>query len=132
MPDPKTTIKTKLEEDVKKSLNISTLTPEITKIINDTATEVAGSLTKQNIQKKAIQVGKGLFREGDPKKAITDRLSSALVGIKLVSQSPTLQEMLDENAKMLFAKKTALIKAGFTADEAFQLILAEVSAKKAK
>ena len=40
--------------------------------------------------------------------------------------------MIDENAKMLFAKKTALETAGFTATEAFDLILAEVSAKKSK
>jgi len=145
MPNPKGTrptagapptivssIKAKLEEDLKKRLKAPSLSPEISKIIDDTATTVAATLTKQNVTKKALQVGKELFRDGDHAKAIGDRLSSALKGVQLVSQSADLKKMLEENAKMLFAKKKALVDAGFADTEAFQLILAEVTAKKAK
>ncbi len=125
-------IKTKLEEDLKKRLNVTSLSPEISKTIDETATTVAGTLTKQNMTKKALQVGKELFRDGDHAKAIGDRLSSALKGVQLVSQSADLKKMLEENAKMLFAKKKALVDAGFTETEAFQLIVAEVTAKKSK
>jgi hypothetical protein len=125
-------IKIKLEEDLKKRLNVTSLSPEMSKIIDDTATTVAGTLTKQNVTKKAIQVGKELFRDVDHAKAIGDRLSSALKGVQLVSQSADLKKMLEENAKMLFAKKKALVDAGFTETEAFQLIVAEVTAKKSK
>jgi hypothetical protein len=125
-------IKTKLEEDLKKRLNVTSLSPEISKTIDETATTVAGTLMKQNMTKKALQVGKELFRDGDHAKAIGDRLSSALKGVQLVSQSADLKKMLEENAKMLFAKKKALVDAGFTETEAFQLIVAEVTAKKSK
>jgi hypothetical protein len=154
MPNPKGTrptagappkivssIKIKLEEDLKKRLKAPSLSPEMSKIvdspemskiIDETATTVAGTLTKQYVTKKALQVGKELFRDGDHAKAIGDRLSSALKGVQLVSQSADLKKMLEENAKMLFAKKKALVDAGFADTEAFQLILAEVTAKKSK
>jgi hypothetical protein len=125
-------IKTKLEEDLKKRLNVTSLPPKISRAIDETATTVAGTLTKQNMTKKAVQVGKELFRDVDHAKAIGDRLSSALKGVQMVSQSADLKKMLEENAKMLFAKKKALVDAGFTDTEAFQLILAEVTAKKSK
>jgi hypothetical protein len=77
-------------------------------------------------------VGKEFFRDGDHAKAIGDRLQSALKGVQLVSKSGDLKEMLKENANMLFLKKKALVDAGFTETEAFQLIVAEVTAKKSK
>jgi hypothetical protein len=88
--------------------------------------------TQRYVKKEALLLGKDFYRDKSIQTAMNSRLSSALKGVQLVSQSADLQKMIDENAKMLFSKKQALENAGFTSDQAFQLILAEVSAKKSK
>lgn len=132
MPTIENTIKSKLEKDLKKKLGVTALPTDVKKIV-DSASKQAGSVvTKQNINKHALRYGKEVFRETNHKKMIGERISSALKGVEVVTQSSDLQKILDENAKMLFSKMRALKSAGFTDDQSFQLIIAEVSAKKAK
>ena len=136
MPNP---LEAKISSDIEKKLKAKLGIPDakplpaaFKTVIDKVSKEVDISATERFVKKEALQVGKQYYREMSIKDAMSVRLSSALQGIQLVSQSADLQKMIDENAKMLFAKKTALETAGFSKDEAFQLILAEVSAKKAK
>lgn len=129
---PTNMIERKIDEDFKKRLNVTALPSDIKEMIKERSAEVGVALIEQDISKRALLYGKEILREVDHAKAIDERLSSALKGVELVSKSADLQNILSENAKMMFAKKQALVKAGFTDDEAFQLIMAEVSAKKSK
>lgn len=129
---PSNVIEGKIIRDYKKLLNITAIPSDIKEMIKDKSAEVGSALIQQDVIKRAQSYGKEMLREVDHSKAIDERLSSALKGVELVSQSADLQKMLEENAKMLFNKKQALANAGFTDNEAFQLIMAEVSAKKSK
>ena len=138
MPDKKALEKEiilEIEKNLKKKLKIpdSKPLPDTYKnIVNEAAKETATATTQRYIKKEALSMGKKFYRDTSIESTMNSRLSSALKGVQLVSGSADLQKMIDENAKMLFAKKEALEKAGFSTDEAFQLILAEVAAKKAK
>ena len=124
-----------LEKDVKKRLKIprgQQLSPDIRKVIKETVDEATTTAAKSYISKAALVEAKGAFRVEDYTAAVRTRLGTALEGVLTVSESEDLQKILDENAKMLYAKMTALVSAGFTADQAFQLIVAEVSAKRGK
>jgi hypothetical protein len=128
-------IRADIEKTIRKQLKIPRRqrTPSKLKAaINKAAKDVGTQLMQQYISKQALVSGKAILREADYKGLINQRLVSALEGVKLVSQSTDLQKILEENAKMLYAKRKALETAGFSNDEAFQLVLAEVSAKKAK
>jgi hypothetical protein len=129
---PANMIEERLEADIKKRFKIAGLPSDIKEMVKEKSVEVGMALMQQDVTKRAVVYGKEIFREVDHSKAIDERLSSALKGVELISQSADLQKMLEENAKMLFNKKQALADAGFTDNEAFQLIMAEVSAKKSK
>jgi len=124
-----------LEGDLKKRLGIAANKPLPTMyktMVDDTAKEADVAATQRYVKQQALSLGKEFYRDVSVQTAMDSRLASALQGVQLVSQSADLQKMIEENAKMLFAKKKALEDAGFTADQAFALILAEVSAKKAR
>jgi hypothetical protein len=108
------------------------LPPRLKTVVNSAAKDTYMAATQRYVRKEALSLAKQFYREPSVESALKGRLSSALKGVKLVSESADLQKMIDENAKMLFAKKQALENAGFSADQAFQLILTEVSAKKGK
>ncbi len=131
----KRSIKTKIEDDFKKSFKVppgQDLPGDVKNMVSDATDEAFTSLIKNSVRRSAITLSKENLRVTDIQTAISGRLANASKGVKLVSGSPELQAILDENARMLFAKKTALVNAGFSNDEAFQLILAEVSAKKSR
>ena len=128
-------IEKSLETKLRKKYNIPASKPlpaNVKTMISKAAKETENTATLRFVKKEALTVGKEFYREQSIQTAMNARLSSALAGVQMVSTSVDLQKMIDENAKMLFAKKTALETAGFSTTEAFQLILAEVSAKKAK
>lgn len=130
-----TKISTSIEKKLKKKLGIPANKPlpvTFKTIVNKAAKETNLAATHRYVKKEALLLGKQFYRDASIQSAMNSRLSSALKGVQLVSQSADLQKMIDENAKMLFAKKQALENAGFASDQAFQLILAEVSAKKAR
>jgi hypothetical protein len=122
-----TTLKKKLGLPESKSLPT-----EYEEIVQAAIKEVEHSATSRFVRQQAISAAKQFYRDSEPKAAIETRLSAALDGVTLVGRSDELKQMIKENANMLFAKKKALEDAGFSSEQAFQLILAEVSAKKAK
>jgi len=136
---PVNSLEKKIAADVEKKLRTRMGIPDsqplpanLKAIVDKTAKDMELSASERFVKKEAMLLGKQYFREVTPQTAIASRLSNALKGVQMVSGSSDLQKMIEENAKMLFAKKTALETAGFTAAEAFQLILAEVSAKKSR
>jgi len=136
---PVNPLETKISADIEKKLKAKLGIPDnqplpttFKTIVDKAAKDMDLAATERFVKKEALLLGKQFYRDTTIQEAMTNRLSNALKGVQLVSQSADLQKMIDENAKMLFAKKKALETAGFSQAEAFQLILAEVSAKKAK
>lgn len=127
-------VKKELEKEYRGRLKIDAskpLPPEIQAAIDKKSVEVTAVIAEQFVGKSALAAGKAIVGPTvDAGAAITARLGTALAGVQLVSQSSDLDKILAENAKMLWKKYLALKTAGFDDTQSFQLILAEVSAKK--
>jgi hypothetical protein len=128
-------IKSQLTKEYRKRLGIGPRDPlpdDIKKGINSAAKTAAQRATQRNLESEALKVAKGFYQPFSISELIADKLGQAKKGVSLVAQSADLNEILKENATMLRKKWQALVNAGFQADEAFQLILAEVQGKAAR
>ena len=133
--DVKKHLSATVESGLRKRLKIKPadqLPTALKSIISKTATDVEKVITERYVKKEALRAGRTLMKDASITQAVDSRLKNALKGVQMVSQSTDLQKMIDENAKMLFQKYTALVNVTFTTDQAFQLILAEVTAKKSR
>lgn len=125
-------IKSALEADYKKRLGISTLPSDVKKGIASAAKSAAQRATRSNLEVEALKIAKGWFQPTSVADLIRSKLGQAKAGVSVVGQSADLDEILKENAKMMRKKYQALVDAGFTPDQSFQLILAEVQGKAAR
>jgi len=126
----------KLEKDVRKVLKIPVskpIPPEIKKIITKESNLSWKKWMERFIGKRADKYGKSIYSEEiDFEANILGVLQKSHKAMDFLSTATELTKILKENAEMLFKKRKALETAGFSPDEAFQLILAEVQAKKSK
>lgn len=127
---------TQVTDEIKRSLAIDEVPPDVEQMIGAAAREAAGSVTKQTIQqlafkatRKVVGAGTGATRVSDGRERAVKDLSTLATLAKSMSESAAMQTLLQQNARMLADKMKALIDAGFTNQQAFRLILAEVTAK---
>jgi len=125
-------IERQLTKDYTARLNITALPPEIQAGIVSAAAVAAARATRANLENEALKIAKQFFQPASVPQLIAGKLQQAKAGVQIVSGSADLATILDENAKMLAAKRAALEKNGFKPDEAFQLILAEIQGKAAR
>lgn len=125
-------IKNRLVDDYKKRLNVRRLPTDVMDGIISAAKEAAQRSTKRNLEVEATKIAKTFYQDVDITQLIGTKLKQASVGVSLVSQSADLDSILKENAQMIRKKWKALNDAGFSKDEAFQLIKAEVEGKAAR
>lgn len=96
------------------------------------AKSIADRIWDTELSKEGLREARTAFQAVNVPAAVTARMKDALSGLKSVSQSADLQNILAENAKMLKAKYDALVAAGFPAAEAFELLKVELAARKSK
>jgi len=70
-----------------------------------------------------------LLRGASPMDMLGNRLRAAKDGIAHIAADGQVRDILNDTAKLLFDKLTALKTAGFTDEQAFNLLLAEVSGR---
>lgn len=125
-------IKNRLVGDYKKRLNVRKLPTDVMDGIISAAKEAAQRSTKRNLEVEATKIAKTFYQDVPVHELVVEKLKQAEIGVKAVSQSPNLDAILKENAAMIRMKWMALKDAGFSEDEAFQLIKAEVEGKAAR
>jgi len=125
-------IKSRLVKDYKKRLNLQRLPNNINKLIGDAAKRAAMKATTVNVDAEAAKIAREFYKPSNVNALLTDKLGKAKLGVKLVTQSADLDEILVENAKLLRKKWKALVDAGFTQEQAFSLIQAEVEGKASR
>lgn len=108
-----------LSEDAKKAVS------EAVKAASEQ--QIAAQVSRIAAKHAAQTLGKGV----QINEALKSKLQVGLEGIKAVGESNEYTNILKENARMLKAKYDALVNAGFTGEQAFKLIEAEVYAKGA-
>jgi hypothetical protein len=135
MPHPvqfRNKIRKSLEADVKKTFGIQKLPDKVKADIARKAAEVSENMFEQHLNKVSLAEAKAASQSANVAQNVKGRLADALSGVQVVTKSADLDKILKENAELLFKKKQALVTAGFTDDEAFQIILAEVTARKSR
>jgi hypothetical protein len=127
-----TEIEKRLQDDYKKRLKLTTLPDSLKKGIKSAAKTAAERATSRNLEVEAMKVSREFYQPAAVDKLISAKLTQAKAGVKVVSQSADLAEILKENAKLLRKKWQALVDAGFTKDQAYELIKAEIVGKAAR
>jgi hypothetical protein len=125
-------IKQQLEQDYRQKLGVAVLPQEVQSGIDVAARLGAQRATQRNLEVEASKIGRSFYQPTSINQLIASKLTQAKDGVKLVSQSVDLNEILVENAKMLRKKWQALVDAGFTEAQSFELIKAEVEGKAAR
>ena len=126
-------IQGKVENEFRKTMGIGDAVP----LSDDAKKAIAEAVKAASEQQTAAQVSRiaakhaaqTLGRGVQINEALKSKLEVGLEGIKAVGASNEYQNILKENARMLKAKYDALVAVGFTAEQAFKLIEAEVYAK---
>jgi hypothetical protein len=88
----------------------------LTRHVQDLARELSNRATKDKLT-QAVNV----------KDLMAERLKGAHTGIEFVSQNNDVKKIMDQNAKLLKMKFDSLQAVGFTADQAFQIVLTELA-----
>lgn len=128
-----TEIQGKVEKEFRQSMGIDAATAlsedakhAIAEAVKVASEQQSAAQVSRSAAKHAAQIlGKGI----QINEALKSKLQVGLEGIKAVRESNEYLDILKENARMLKAKNDALVAAGFTAEQAFKLIEAEVYAK---
>ena len=113
-------------------LGLSTLPAQVEAEIDKKASQIADRMWDIDVSKEGFREAKDILQKTNVQTMITSRMKDALNGMKSVSQSPDLKSILKENADMLRAKYNALMTAGFSAGEAFELVKVELGARKSR
>ena len=77
--------------------------------------EVVGRQVKTQLTKSVDMLG-----------VLDERLKGAQKGIEHVGQNEEVRKIMAENARLLRLKYTTLVEAGFTGDQAFQIVLTDL------
>lgn len=125
-------IEDQLCEDYRKEFGVTRVPSEEKTRFGKISLEVAETFAEGDLKIRANQIARGLISQDDLPRIVSERLGNALEGVRLVSTASDMKEILKENAQLLHTKFKALIEAGFSEDQSFQLILAEVTAKKSR
>lgn len=85
------------------------------------------------IQRDADKAVKDTVLAGaKPLELLDSRISAAQAGVRFVTGDAKVEAVLEDTAKLLWKKYQALKKAGFTDDQSYELLLAEVTGRASR
>jgi hypothetical protein len=143
MPDNRIRVLTdvedaRLRETVKARLakNLGMPTPGLadafSKLVDEQVTIALDEQARRLARDVAVSQARAkLTQHVDVAAAVSTRLGAALTGVKQVSGNPDAKRVMDESARLVRMKFESLVAAGFSEDQAFQLLLTE-SARRSK
>jgi hypothetical protein len=120
---------------VAKSLGttVDKLSPSIKKAVLATTKEAMANRTRTLVKRNVDSSVKQTVLAGtSPLDMLGARMSAARDGVKEVASNNDVDAILNDTAQLLFKKFNALKNAGFTEDQSFSLVLAEVSGRSAR
>lgn len=118
-----------VEADVKKSLGITGAVPqEVKEIIATASTSAASKSVELAVARATEQAAADIGRQNVLTR-FDDKIKVAADSMVHISQSNEVDEVLKRRADLLAKKRDALVTAGFTNEEAMQILLADIAAK---
>jgi hypothetical protein len=126
----RTQIEGSVETTLRKRLGIKPTDPMPAELKTLISKEVAASAPV--LQTKVATEVQGAFSELAQSRTLDKfktNLGFAKTGIVAIAAASEVDEILKKRAELLAKKRSALQTAGFTADEAMQIVLADIAAK---
>ena len=122
-------IRREMETAVAQRLAIQgNLPPDVKEAVQSTAKSVAASVVELSVARAAEDAARDIGRQ-----SITDRfdekISVAAGTLTHISGSNEVDEVLRKRSELLAKKRDSLVTAGFSAEEAMQIVLADIAAR---
>jgi hypothetical protein len=127
-PELTSRIREGVTRSVRKRLGLGANAPlpaSLTAVIDQTVRDASRKAIELGVTKDAEQAA------GDASRRVVldgfvDKVSAAREGIEIIQRSEDVQLILRKRAELLWAKKRALETAGFSAEDAMRILLAEL------
>lgn len=132
-PDDLAAATKEISNSVAKALGVNVLSQSVYEAVKLSTEKTLQSRTKTIIQQETDQKVKEILSKGiDPLSRISTRLGDASKGLTHITQNPDVDKVLQETAKLLFKKFSFLKAAGFTDQQAFDLVKAELESQSGR
>jgi hypothetical protein len=133
-PDEEARLKSRLATEVSKSLGVpvASLPADVQALVDEQLSRSLADGAHEIVADVAERVARDAVAKTNVGALLADRLSHTLNGILQVRQNDNVQKIMAENARLLKMKHDSYVSAGFSADQAFQLILTELGKQQAR
>ncbi|GLI26421.1 hypothetical protein ARHIZOSPH14_06630 [Agromyces rhizosphaerae] len=122
-------IRKRVEGAVRSQLGLSGPSPADLKMAVEQASKAAAqSAVEITVAKLADDAARESGRAGVLDR-FKDKLQFAADGMKVIDDSDQVSDVLKKRANLMAKKRAALEEAGFSPDEAFQILLADINAR---
>jgi hypothetical protein len=122
-------IRQDVEASVRSQLNLAGDVPAEVKEVIDTATKVAAARSLELTVARATEEATRTVSRGSVLERFDSKIKEAAAGIAHIGQSNEVDQVLKQRAELLAKKKQALVTAGFTDDQAMEIVLADIAAR---
>jgi len=122
-------VRVEVEKRVRQRLNIPAnqpLPPKVQTLVADAANAATGKALDLAISRDAEAAIRRVYRPAQLE-GFKDKVLAARTGIDLIAQSADVDGILARRAELLLKKREALVTAGFTTQEAMEILLADLS-----
>lgn len=122
-------LRRKVETDVRSTLGIEGALPEDVKEIIASASATAASKSVELAVSRATEQIAGEVGRKNVLGRFDDKIKVAAESMVHISQSNQVDEVLKRRSELLAKKRDSLVTAGFSNEEAMQILLADIAAK---
>ena len=122
-------VRTEVEKKVRQRLKLpvgQALPGNIQTLINNAVAETTDKALGLAVNRDVESAIRNVYRPAQMD-SFREKVGAARAGIDLIAQSTDVDGILKRRAELLFKKRQALTAAGFTNDEAMQIVLADLS-----
>lgn len=121
-------IRTAMADKLRDQLGVASLPAEMDQAIATAAASTAQQVVELGLAQVADQAARDVGRPSLLTR-FDDKLNLAATSIGHLTQSDDVERVLRNRAELLAKKKGSLVTAGFSDDEAMQIILADIAAR---
>lgn len=122
-------VRASMEDSVRARLNLrGDLPPEMAEAIRTTAATAAASTVQLTVADAAVEATRDVGR-GSLTQRFDSKISLAAASLEHIGQSSEVDQVLRRRSELLAKKRDSLVAAGFSAEEAMQILLADIAAR---
>jgi hypothetical protein len=113
---------------VKKQLGLTALPADLQEVVATAAKTAASTSVDLSVARAAEEAARGVGR-ANLKARFDEKIKVAADSLNHISQSNDVDQVLKRRSDLLAKKRASLVAAGFSNDEAMQIVLADIAAR---